>query len=498
MDKNLKQNFSDEITFKFLSDSALKAFEKDGKKYCRLTASSNGEDLVGDIMSEKALSRMKEAAVGTVMFMNHSTNVPEDVFGTVVETELEKKQAALVGGGAGDVLCLEYLTEVEESNERAVKCWQMMKSGTKLGASVTVLVREKKSNPKRNKGIIIDDVEYLETSIVGIPCNRQSWVNSAQKSLELAEKRAVKNADEPLKNEGEINQMEIEKAVETEVIEEVTETVEKTVETLNEQLDSLTDANIVVVGASGVGTGAVVLARSIAARERVVILNQQIAKGETTEERPMPVVKGMFNDILEQEPTFWELCDILCEVKWELIYQKNRLAYLGQTDFSSILANWDEALDEFKIAQTSSFKYWGEIPDVEDDLLEMSLEIEKSLTNLLEEKEKTSNEDVQKQLHETGERIIALAIEKGLIKDSAPETTEQIPTDEAVQKSAVYQELKSKSEDQETELKETKKKLEETEQNFQIAKAGLTAANEALEKGLRQPLVTAQGTSATS
>ncbi|MBK8148892.1 MAG: hypothetical protein IPK58_11950 [Acidobacteria bacterium] len=39
-----------EIKFKFLSDSVLKAFEQDGRKYCRLTASSNAEDLVGDVL----------------------------------------------------------------------------------------------------------------------------------------------------------------------------------------------------------------------------------------------------------------------------------------------------------------------------------------------------------------------------------------------------------------------------------------------------------------
>jgi hypothetical protein len=91
---------SEEIKFKFLSDSVLKAFEQDGRKYCRLTASSDGEDLVGDVMSQKAFEQMKSAAVGTVMFMNHSTNVPEDVFGTVAEATIEKKAVELVGGGS--------------------------------------------------------------------------------------------------------------------------------------------------------------------------------------------------------------------------------------------------------------------------------------------------------------------------------------------------------------------------------------------------------------
>jgi len=52
----------DEIRFKFLADSVLKAFEKDGRKSWRLTASSNAEDLVGDVMSQKALEQMKSAA----------------------------------------------------------------------------------------------------------------------------------------------------------------------------------------------------------------------------------------------------------------------------------------------------------------------------------------------------------------------------------------------------------------------------------------------------
>ncbi len=193
-----------EIRFKFLSDSVLKAFEKDGRKYCRLTESSNAEDLVGDVMSQRALEQMKSAAVGTVMFMNHSTNVPEDVFGTVAEATVEKKTADLVGGSSGEVCCLEYLVEVQTDNERAVKTWQMIGSGTKLGASVTVLVRDKSPNPKRSKGIIIEEVEYIETSIVGVPCNRQSWVSSAQKALRLAEKRASRATAESETEEEEV------------------------------------------------------------------------------------------------------------------------------------------------------------------------------------------------------------------------------------------------------------------------------------------------------
>ncbi len=465
--KTINHNFPDEITFKFISDSVLKAFEKDGKKYCRLTASSSGEDLVGDIMSEKALNRMKEAAIGTVMFMNHSTNVPEDVFGSVIETDLGKKQAALVGGGDGELLCLDYLVEVEESNERAVKCWQMIESGKKLGASVTVLVRDKKANPKRNKGIIIDDVEYLETSIVGIPCNRQSWVNSAQKSLELAEKRAAKQiADGPLENEGE-----------TEMLTETIETAQSTeiIETVEESTNIETPK---------------FFQRTLAAIAKIKDLQTKIAAGETVEAEGISV-KGMFNDILEH-PRFWELCDVLCEVKWALSWEKSRLASAGQTDYSEILGKWTTSLDEFKAAQIKSFKFWENF-DEDNEMLSNALEIEKSLNNLLEVQ--SSDDEVQKTLHETGEKIFELAKKLNLVKDSESAVTELIPTDEEIQKSTVYQDLKTNSDQ---EIADLQKKLEETETSYEAAKAGLKAANEALANNLRQPLVTAQGTSATS
>lgn len=482
--KKATEPISDEIrgllksgsAFKFSGEPICKAYEADGDYFVEAIGSSDQEDLVGDVMTQNALQIMEREFVGKTVFMNHRTNVPDDVFGSIVETKLIKKDGKQL---------LWFKIVVEKENESAMKSYRVIAGGrVKLGTSVTVLVKNKKPNPSRSGGIIIDEVESLELSIVGISCNRESqnlWA-SASKALALALKKSI-SADEPLNNEGENEEMK------TEVIE--TAVAEKSVEAEE------TQPNLVVIGNGDAGQTVNILARSIAARERVVVLNEQIAKNETTEERPMPITKGLFNEILEQEPTFWELCDILCEVKWELIYQKNRLAYLGQTDFSSLLESWNEALEEFKIAQTSSLKYWGEFPDSTNDVVSLSLDIEKSLTSLLGAKEKASDEELQKQLHETGERIIALAKSNGLIKDSVS-NEELIPTDEQIQKSTVFQDLKTKTATQETEITELKKKLEDTEQNYEIAKAGLTAANEALRQNLRQPLVTAQGTSATS
>ncbi len=450
---------ANEITFKFLP--TLKTFEKDGKKYCRLTASSNAEDLVGDIMSVNALKQMEAQAVGTVMFMNHSTNVPEDVFGAIVEAELKEEPVELPLGSA-KVFVLHYLVEVEESNERAVKCWQMIESGKKLGASVTVLVKDSKPNPKRKNGIIIEDVYYLETSLVGIPCNQLSWVYSASKALELAGKRAAKNAiaeaeNAPLDNNNGETAMSIE-------------------------------TNKTAVAAGEIpGEAGQYFARTIAAIAVYKTIGEQIAAKAENIQIPEVVAKGMFNDILAQEPKLWELFDILCEVKWNLMSQKRNLEYLGQTDFSAILAAWDEALDEFKAAAVVSFKYWGDF-DADSMLVFYSLDLQKSFESLAEVYEKSSDENVRSQVRETGEKLLELAKQIGIVKtaetDSEPAAI-QIPdaTDEQIEKSQKFIELQ--------------KLLDEMTENYETAKAGLKVAGKLMDTQLRQPLET-EGTPATS
>lgn len=482
--KKTTEPISDEIrgliksgkAFKFNGEPICKAYEEDGEYFVEAIGSSDQEDLVGDVMTANALQIMEREFVGKTVFMNHRTMVPDDVFGSIVETKLLKKDGKQL---------LWFKIVVENENDAAMKSYRVISGGrVKLGTSVTILVKSKKPNPNRKGGIIIDDVESLELSIVGISCNRESqniWA-TASKALQLAMKNEI-SAEEPLiEGDTEMNKETLETAEKSENIE--TTEIEKTVQT-----EESNPPVAVVIGVGDVNV-ANILARSLAAMGRVEVLNQQIAKGETIEERPMPITKGLFNEILEQEPTFWELCDILCEVKWELIWQKNRLAYLGQTDFSNILSAWDETLDEFKAAQTSSFKYWGEFDTVVAETISNALQIEKSLKSLLEVQ--TSDEEVQKQLHETGIRILAVAKKLNLVEESV---TELIPTDEQIQKSGVYQALKNKSEQ---EIADLSKKLEESEQNYEIAKAGLTVANEALRSGLREPLVTAQGTSATS
>lgn len=174
--------------FKIFSDGAIKAYKDEkGIRRFSLTASSDADDLVGDFFSEKALKRMESAAGGTTMFLNHQYAIPEDVFGSVEKASLAHRKITLQSGEKRDILCLDYDGVVEESNPRAVNTHDMMAAGrVRLGASVSVLITEK-SNTKDGRRRI-EDVYYLECSIVGIPCNPTAWVQSASKALNLSTK----------------------------------------------------------------------------------------------------------------------------------------------------------------------------------------------------------------------------------------------------------------------------------------------------------------------
>lgn len=182
----------------------------DGKRRVRLTASSDATDLVGDVMSKNALVQMKNAAAGTTIFLNHSTNVPEDLFGSVEKAELVSRAFKVVDAGKEKILnltCLDYDVIVEETNPRAVQTWEAIDAGNvKLGASITIAIIDK--SPLEGSRRLIDDVIYLETSIVGIPCNQtawvqyvksKSWIHQAKKSLRASAKNEI--STEPVKVE---------------------------------------------------------------------------------------------------------------------------------------------------------------------------------------------------------------------------------------------------------------------------------------------------------
>ncbi|MBI3652106.1 MAG: hypothetical protein HY231_13885 [Acidobacteria bacterium] len=173
--------------FKINSDGLIKAsIGGDGLRRFSLIASSDATDLSGDVFTEKSLQRMKDTAKGMTMFLNHSYNVPDDVFGVVEEATLTKRKVwNSIDSKNAEYLCLTYDGIVTEVNPAAVRTHEMMLEGVvRLAASVSVLIVDKYVAKDGRR--MIDDVVNLECSVVGLGCNPTSWVESASKALKAA------------------------------------------------------------------------------------------------------------------------------------------------------------------------------------------------------------------------------------------------------------------------------------------------------------------------
>lgn len=175
-----------EPRFKMYS-GALKAFEgSDGRKMLSCTASSSVEDLHGDTMTAACVQDMAPQAKrkSMVIFLNHSYDVPEDVFGYVTDSRIVSRATDTDGAAIYD---LDLDIVLNEANDRAVQTYAAIKDqGVKLGVSIGALITDWKLKDEKAGwwgGLIIEGVNLLEASIVGIPANPRSWVQNAVKSL---------------------------------------------------------------------------------------------------------------------------------------------------------------------------------------------------------------------------------------------------------------------------------------------------------------------------
>ncbi|MBK8147465.1 MAG: hypothetical protein IPK58_04445 [Acidobacteria bacterium] len=211
---------------------------------------------------------------------------------------------------------------------------------------------------------------------------------------------------------------------------------------------------------------------TVAAMEKGRTIREAISKGETVTLEPV-VVKGNVQRHPAQEPTLWELYDILWEVRWQLSYQVWNLQAIGQTDFSEILSLWAEALDEFKAAAIISFRFWNDIADADleietdDEMLSNALELEKSLKSVAGAIESATDGDARKHLRAAGERIIELAKSIDILPEDSAAGAPQIP--EADQ----TEEMRKQLADAETREADLRTRLDEANGDLEIAKAGL-------------------------
>jgi HK97 family phage prohead protease len=165
-------------TFRIYS-GLLKAYEQDGRKMLRTTASSSVADLSKDEILPSAIHQMADRARNNLtIFLNHEYRVPEDVLGSVETATVVQRGVDNIGSPIFD---LDFDLVVNESNPRALQTYAAIENGVQLGTSIGAIVRH--ATKKKDGGYRVDDIELLEASIVGIPANPRSWVHYAVKSL---------------------------------------------------------------------------------------------------------------------------------------------------------------------------------------------------------------------------------------------------------------------------------------------------------------------------
>lgn len=169
-----------------LYTNALKAYTADnGDLHVRGTTSSTIVDMHGDEMTLAALKSMEETAKQNMtVFLNHNYNVPDDLFGSVTDARIVKRYDETLGQEVYD-LDIDVRVVGEDENPLAMKTYRAIKRGVKLGLSIGARV-EKVAKRKGSEGketYVIDSVRLLESSVVGIPANQRSYLQSALKSL---------------------------------------------------------------------------------------------------------------------------------------------------------------------------------------------------------------------------------------------------------------------------------------------------------------------------
>ena len=153
-------------------------------------ASSSVTDRMGDILTETCQASMLSQARGLTMWLNHSYNVPEDIAGTCVDPTLQR---ATDDGGAA-CLDLAITLEVDPLNPRALQAWKSVDRGTRLAFSIGGYFKDFDFDAD-SFGLIVNDIELLEISLVGIPANPRAYTKAFEVATEALKAEVVKRAE---------------------------------------------------------------------------------------------------------------------------------------------------------------------------------------------------------------------------------------------------------------------------------------------------------------
>lgn len=173
----------------------------DGAPIIKGTTSSTDTDLYGSRMMPQAIESMRRGALGLTTFLNHDYAIPESILGGITSAETTRRKGP--DGKMYNDLDLTTTVVGEDVNPRALACWRGIRGGVKLGFSIGAMVLqwewqlpdgtpletdtsdewEMYCPPTDDAVLAYLDVMLLESSLVGVPANRRSWVSNATRAM---------------------------------------------------------------------------------------------------------------------------------------------------------------------------------------------------------------------------------------------------------------------------------------------------------------------------
>jgi len=118
------------------------ADQGDGFRRIRCIASSSVKDLHGDTMTEHCIRSMAKQATGLTIFLNHSYQIPEDVFGSV---EAAKVKFEPVDGERVAKLQLDVILD---EGPRVDQTYRSIENGRRLGVSIGAYITDYDEDPE--------------------------------------------------------------------------------------------------------------------------------------------------------------------------------------------------------------------------------------------------------------------------------------------------------------------------------------------------------------
>lgn len=166
--------------FQFVTNAlqTMPAAEDDGgRRRFRTVMSSTIKDRMNNEVRLSALEDLRDAfRAGRVIYRNHDYVVPDSIFGQSDYSEIidSGQVDAKTGTPIWDVVVGGW---VLDTNAKAVELADAIDAGIRVGASIGAWPLDPKKN--RDGGLIIEHLDVIEGSIVGIPKNQRSLVQKA-------------------------------------------------------------------------------------------------------------------------------------------------------------------------------------------------------------------------------------------------------------------------------------------------------------------------------